>query len=79
MLSDLAPSVERPEDRGGYRHPELCAYLLAKRPTLVAAALTIVRAHVAAGRPSHGLPILGGFGEWDKWVTDLAVLRSSSS
>ena len=65
---DLLPEVERPEERTGFAHPKLLAYLSAQRPTLVAAALTLLRAYVVAGRPPQGLTAYGSFEAWSELV-----------
>ena len=58
---DLDPRCENPEERTGFRHPDLIAHVRERRGELVAAALTILRAHVCADRPAHGCPRLGSF------------------
>jgi len=65
---DLDPGVEHPEDRHEFRHPEVIAYVRENRPRLVIAALTILRAYIAAGRPPHGKPAKGSFESWDRLV-----------
>lgn len=64
---DLDPKVEHPEDRT-FKRGNLLACVAARRPQLVAAALTILRAFVVAGRPSHGLPPKGSFEQWDRLI-----------
>lgn len=59
----------RPWQRTGFKHPNLVEWTLAHRGELLAAALTLVRAWVVAGRPkAKGLPILGGFTGWSETV-----------
>ena len=53
----------QPWRRTDFRHPDLLAYVLERRPQLVAAVLTLVRAWDAAGRPKPNIP-LGSFQEW---------------
>jgi hypothetical protein len=65
---DIDAKMEHPEDRTGYRYPNLKAYVAAERPRFVAAALTLLRAYVVAGMPAHGLPIKGSFEAWDRLV-----------
>ena len=65
---DLLPDVERPEERTGFAHPDLLAYLTAHRPLLVAAALTLLRAYVVAGRPPQGLTAYGSFEAWSDLI-----------
>jgi hypothetical protein len=68
LLCDLHTDLEHPEDRTGFRHPDLLAYVSESRPRLVVAALTLLRAYCLAGRPAHGRPRKGGFVEWDDLV-----------
>ena len=70
---DMDAKVEHPEDRGGFRYPEVLSHVLGVRPQLVAAALTILRAFVVAGRPRHGKVPMGSFESWDRWVRACCV------
>jgi putative DNA primase/helicase len=65
---DLDPKVEHPEDRLGFRYPDLLPHVRSERPRLLVAALTILRAFDLAGRPGHGKPKVGTFEEWDDLV-----------
>ncbi|MCX5747105.1 MAG: hypothetical protein NT062_31935 [Proteobacteria bacterium] len=65
---DMDPQMENPEDRHGFRHPDLLGYVRANRPRLVVAALTILRAYCLAGKPSHGNPAKGSYNAWDGLV-----------
>ncbi|MBM3267799.1 MAG: hypothetical protein FJZ01_09140 [Candidatus Sericytochromatia bacterium] len=66
MFTDL----ENPEERTGFRHDDLDDWVRRNRPALVSAALTIVRAYLAAGAPRmHGRE-LGGFTGWTRIVRD---------
>lgn len=57
----------RPMLRGGFRHPELREWVKANRAKLVAAALTLGRAWVAAGRPrAPDAPVLGMYEAWSR-------------
>jgi hypothetical protein len=73
---DIDPRVEHPEDRGGWRYPDLLGHLRRERPRLVAAALTMLRAYVVAGRPSHGHPAYGSYEQWDALVRGAVVWAS---
>lgn len=64
---------EHPEDRGGFRHPDLLGWIRQRRPELVTAALTILRAHAVAGRPDMGLPPWGSFEGWSRSVREAIV------
>ena len=59
----LDPGVERPEERTGFRHPDLLSWVKAQRPALVAACLSLVEAWMAAGQP-RGAARLGSFESW---------------
>lgn len=65
LLCSLDPKVERPELRKFDRDP--IATVKADRGVYVAAVLTILRAHIAAGRPKQCDP-LGSFTEWSDLV-----------
>jgi hypothetical protein len=69
----LETDLENPESRQGFTHPDLRAWVLANRPTLVAAALTILRAYCAAGRPDQGLSPWGSFEGWSALVRSAVV------
>jgi hypothetical protein len=75
---DLDPGVEHPEDRGDWTHPNVKAYVRAERPRLVAAALTVLRAFVVAGRPKHGLSTKGSFEAWDELVRGAIIFAGGA-
>jgi putative DNA primase/helicase len=56
----LDAETDRPGQRTGFRHPNLRAWATAQRGALIAAALTLVRAWVVAGRPL-GTQVMGSF------------------
>jgi len=56
----LDAKVEAPEQRTGFRYSNLIAHVREQRAALVAAALTLCRAWLAAGRPA-GKQIMGSF------------------
>ena len=70
---DLDAGVEQPEDRIGFRYPDLKAHVQRHRPKLVSAALTILRAHCQAGRPAHGGPRTGSFEAWDDTIRSAVI------
>jgi hypothetical protein len=70
---DLDPQVERPEERETFTHAPLLPWVLQERPTLVVAALTILRAYFVAGRPSQGVKPLGSFEEWSTIVRQALI------
>ena len=65
---EIDPKVENPEDRRDFRYPNLLAHARAERPRLAAAALTVLRAYVVAGRPQHDKPAKGSYEDWDRLV-----------
>ena len=67
VLCRLDPQCERPELRRFAREP--VAVAKAGRARYLAAALTVLRAFVVAGRPRMSDP-LGSFEEWSGWVRD---------
>lgn len=56
----LDAKVEAPEQRTGFRYPNLTAHVRERRGALVAAALTLCRAWLAADRPP-GKQVMGSF------------------
>jgi hypothetical protein len=64
---------ERPEERENFRHPNLLAWVGENRATLLAAALTILRAYCAAGRPDLGLLAWGSYEGWSALVRSAVV------
>jgi hypothetical protein len=64
---------EHPEDRTGFRHPELKAYAREHRTELLGAALTILRGYWAAGRPDQGLSPWGSYEGWSSVVRNALV------
>lgn len=67
----LDSDLERPEERSGFRHDDLMAWVRRERHRLVGDALTILRGFIVAGRPQAGLKPWGSFGEWS------ALIRAS--
>lgn len=64
---------ERPEERSGFRHPNLLGWVDENRPRLLSAALTILSAYARAGRPSQGLTSYGSFEGWSDLVRQAIV------
>lgn len=59
---------EHPEDREGFKHPDLLAYIRANRTKLFAAAMTLIVAYIRAGRPPVGLKPFGSFENWNDLI-----------
>jgi hypothetical protein len=64
----LESRLENPEERTGFAHPNLLAWIDTHRRRLVGSALTLLRAFVVAGRPLMGLPLWGSFEDWTRLV-----------
>jgi hypothetical protein len=64
ILCRLEPQEEDPYLRTGFRHPNLIAWVHQHRADLVSAALTLIRAWLAAGRPTVAHPPIGSFEIW---------------
>jgi hypothetical protein len=69
----LESREERPEERQGFRHPNLLAWVGRNRAPLLTAALTILRGYCAAGRPDQHLPPWGSFEGWSALVRSAVV------
>ena len=63
----LDRGCERPAEVAGFRHPRLLAWTRDHRGELLAAALTLVRAWVARGRPPGG-EVMGMYEAWAEVV-----------
>lgn len=62
----LDARLARPWERAGWRHPQLLAWVREHRAGLVAAALTLARAWIIAGRPDGSVKPLGSFEAWTR-------------
>lgn len=65
---DMESKVENPEERTGFRFPDLVAHARAHRPRLLVAALTVLRWWHAGGRPAPATP-LSTWGSFEAWST----------
>lgn len=61
LVARMETSLERPQDRDGFRIPNLLAWVREHRARLVHAALTILRAYIVAGRPATPIKPWGSF------------------
>jgi putative DNA primase/helicase len=64
----LMADRERPEERSGFKHPDLLRYIAENRSELLAAALTIPIAYAVAGRPRQPVLPYGSFSAWSDSV-----------
>jgi hypothetical protein len=69
----LDPKMEKPEERTGFRYPDLLAHVAQERPRLVSAALTILKAYFVDGCPSQGLSAYGSFQPWSDLIRSALV------
>jgi hypothetical protein len=69
----LESPEERPEERQDFRHRNLLAWVGDNRFKLLTAALTILRAYCALGRPDQRLPAWGSFEGWSELVRSAVV------
>jgi hypothetical protein len=69
----LESPEENPEERTGFRHPNLLAWVRQERGRLASAAVTILRAWHVAGRPDMGRPPWGSFDSWSAIVRNAVV------
>ena len=74
----LDSRLENPEQREGFRHPNLKAYIRSHRPQLLAHVLTILAAFCHAGRPQRKLPTWGSFEDWSDLVRQAVVWSGQS-
>jgi putative DNA primase/helicase len=70
ILIRLESPHEHPEDRNDFVHSDLRGWVIAERPRLLAAALTILSAYLRAGCPSQACQSLGSFEEFSHLVRD---------
>ncbi|KAA0249410.1 MAG: hypothetical protein EDX89_24005 [Acidobacteria bacterium] len=69
----LDSPLEHPEERAGFRHPDVRRWVRENRAHLVRAALTILRAYFAAGAPEVELRSWGSYESWCRVVRQAVV------
>src|SRR5262249_14571675 len=69
----LDSPLEKPQERSGFRHPDLLAWVRQSRGRLLAAALTVLSAYCRAGRPDQGLSPWGSYEGWTALVRGALV------
>lgn len=69
----LDSPLENPELRTGFKNLHLIEHVKSQRTNLVGAALTILSAYHAAGRPRMDLPAWGSFDAWSALVREAVV------
>ena len=68
----LDAGVERPEERTGFHHPDLMAWVRSNRTRLVSACVSIVQAWIDAGMPKGQ----GTLGRFERWVEVMSGILS---
>lgn len=68
LVGRLEPGIEHPELRTDFHEPDLLGYVQRSRERLVAAALTMLRAYVVAGRPDMHVRSWGSFESWAHFI-----------
>lgn len=69
----LHSQLETPEDRTGFRHPNLLAWVERERPRLAVAALTALRAYFVSDLPTQPNGQWGSFEAWSAVVRGCVV------
>ena len=69
----LESELERPEEREGFQHPNLMAWVRQERGRLAVAALTILKGYLHAGEPDMKLQAWGSFEGWSRLVRHAVV------
>ncbi len=69
----LESRVERPEEREGFKRPDLLGWVKSNRLELLRDALTILLAYEVAGRPKAKLKAWGTYEEWSDIVRQAIV------
>jgi len=69
----LESPLENPEDRSGFKYPDIRKHVRQNRPALLAAALTVLRGFIVAGRPDQNLKPWGSFEGWSDLVRSSVV------
>ncbi len=64
---------EHPEDRSGFKHDNLLAWIERNRGRLLSAALTILSAYLRSSRPVKNLKPFGSFEGWSSVVREAVV------
>jgi hypothetical protein len=69
----LDSPLAAPEERTGFRHPQLRAWVRQNRGMLLAAGLTVLRGYCVAGRPDMRLSPWGSYEGWSALVRGAVV------
>ena len=69
----LDSKVENPEERDGFKYPDLKSHIKEHRGELLAAALTILRAYILAGQSQAKLKPWGSYERWSDLIRQAVV------
>ncbi len=69
LIAEIDPDMEHPEQRSGFKIPDMKRWVAAQRLRLLAAAFTIMRAHILADPACDAKP-LGSFEDWSRRVRE---------
>lgn len=64
---------ERPEERTGFKYPDLTAYVRQNRPRLLVSLLTMLRAYACAGFPQRTIRPYGSYEAWSNLVRQCVI------
>jgi hypothetical protein len=78
LVSRLESLETRPETRTDFKQTDLLGYVLANRPAIVVALLTILRAYFVAGRPDMGCGTWGSFEQWAALIAQAIVFAGGA-
>ena len=73
LMVKLAGVAGAPEQRTGFLHPDLQAWIQRERPSLVRDAPTVIRAHCAAGMPVSSMPTGACYEAWSRVVRGMLL------
>ena len=73
----IESELEKPEERTGFKHPELIDWVLENRAALAVAPIVIMRAWFVAGRPDMGCRPWGGFDAWSSIIPPAMVFAGA--
>lgn len=68
VMVDLDAQMAHPEERSGWRHKDIGAWVLENRGRLVWAALTLIQNWIAMGKPSYDGKLLNSFENWSRVI-----------
>ena len=78
IVCRLESPLENPENRSGFRHPNLLQWVSRHRARLVRAALTILRGWIVAGKPRGNCDTWGSFEAWAAIVPPALVFAGAT-